>query len=193
MNFEKLQKLRKIEDEIKACRKCPLYKTRKNPVPGEGDPDARIMLIGLGPGREEDRQGRPFVGAAGKFLNELLTLAGLKREEVFIGNVMKCLLPHNIATEEQIKACTPYLDRQIDIIKPKIIITLGNVATSYILQKFGFKPQSISRVRGKVFRVSNLFYQLKIIPMYHPATALYNPRMKEVLREDWKKIKELVG
>ena len=191
--MSKEEELKSIKEKIKACRKCSLWKTRNLPVPGEGNPNARIMLIGLGPGRKEDRQGRPFVGAAGKFLNELLSLVGLKREKVFIGNVMKCFLPNNIATEEQIKACTPYLDKQIDIIKPKIIITLGNVATSYILQKFGFKPQSISRVRGKVFRVSNLFYQLKIIPMYHPAAALYNPRMKEVLREDWKKIKELIG
>jgi len=190
--MNKREELKSIEEEIKVCRKCSLWKTRNLPVPGEGNPDAEIMLIGLGPGKEEDRQGRPFVGAAGKFLNELLALAGLKREEVFIGNVMKCFLPHNVATEEQIKACTPYLDRQIEIIKPKIIITLGNVATSYILQKFGFKPQPISKIHGKVFKVSSLFQQLKIIAMYHPATALYNPRMKEVLREDWKRVKELL-
>ena len=190
--MNKREELKSIEEEIKVCRKCSLWKTRNLPVPGEGNPDAEIMLIGLGPGKEEDKQGRPFVGAAGKFLNELLALAGLKREEVFIGNVMKCFLPHNVATEEQIKACTPYLDRQIEIIKPKIIITLGNVATSYILQKFGFKPQPISKIHGKVFKVSSLFQQLKIIAMYHPATALYNPRMKEVLREDWKRVKELL-
>lgn len=190
--MNKREELKSIEEEIKVCRKCSLWKTRNLPVPGEGNPDAEIMLIGLGPGKEEDRQGRPFVGAAGKFLNELLALAGLKREEVFIGNVMKCFLPRNVATEEQIKACTPYLDRQIEIIKPKIIITLGNVATSYILQKFGFKPQPISKIHGKVFKVSRLFQQLKIIAMYHPATALYNPRMKEVLREDWKRVKELL-
>jgi len=190
--MNKREELKSIEEEIKVCRKCSLWKTRNLPVPGEGNPDAEIMLIGLGPGKEEDRQGRPFVGAAGKFLNELLALAGLKREEVFIGNVMKCFLPHNVATEEQIKACTPYLDRQIEIIRPKIIITLGNVATSYILQKFGFKPQPISKIHGKVFKVSSLFQQLKIIAMYHPATALYNPRMKEVLREDWKRVKELL-
>jgi len=190
--MNKREELKSIEEEIKVCRKCSLWKTRNLPVPGEGNPDAEIMLIGLGPGKEEDKQGRPFVGAAGKFLNELLALAGLKREEVFIGNVMKCFLPHNVATEEQIKACTPYLDRQIEIIKPKIIITLGNVATSYILQKFGFKPQPISKIHGKVFKVSSLLQQLKIIAMYHPATALYNPRMKEVLREDWKRVKELL-
>lgn len=192
MNTTKIQKLKEIEEEIENCKKCSLYKTRKNPVPGEGNVNSEIFICGLGPGREEDKQGRPFVGAAGKFLNELLVLAGLKRGEVFIGNVIKCFLPHNIATEEQIKACTPYLNKQIEIIKPKIIITLGNVATSYILQKFGSKPQSISKVRGKVFQVSNLFLQTKIIPMYHPATALYNPGMKEILRQDWKNIRTLM-
>jgi DNA polymerase len=190
---DKSEKMKELEEEIRNCRKCSLYKTRRNPVPGEGNINARIMLIGLGPGKEEDRQGRPFVGAAGKFLDDLLTLAGLKREEVFIGNIMKCFLPQNTATKEQIKTCTPYLDKQIDVIKPEVIITLGNVATSYILQKFGFKSQSISKVRGKVFRVSNLFVQLKIIPMYHPATALYNPRMKDILREDWKNVKVLIA
>jgi DNA polymerase len=193
MTEDKIQKMKEIEKEIRNCKKCSLHKTRKNPVPGEGNINARIMLIGLGPGKEEDKQGRPFVGAAGKFLDELLALAGLKREKVFIGNIMKCFLPQNTATKDQIKACTPYLDRQIDIIKPKIIITLGNVATSYILRKFGFKSQSISKVCGKVFKVGNLFIQLKIIPMYHPATALYNPKMKNILREDWKNIKTLIS
>jgi len=150
------------------------------------------MLVGLGPGREEDKFGRPFVGRAGMFLNELLSLAGLKRSDVYITNVMKCFLPNNQATEQQIKACTPYLDRQIEIIKPKIIITLGNVATTYIFKKFGLKVESISRVHGKVFEVSTLLGKIKIIPMYHPATALYNPRMKDVLREDWKKLRSLL-
>jgi len=190
---EKLKKMKELEAEIKSCKKCPLYKTRKNPVPGEGNLNAEIMLIGLGPGKEEDKQGRPFVGAAGKFLNELLSLAGLKREEVFIGNVMKCFLPNNVATEEQIKACTPYLDKQIEIIRPKVIITLGNVATSYILKKFGIKAEGISKLHGKVFGVRNLFGRMKIIPMYHPATALYNPGMKDVLREDWKKVKKYLA
>ncbi|HDJ96481.1 MAG TPA: uracil-DNA glycosylase, partial [Candidatus Aenigmarchaeota archaeon] len=95
-------------------------------------------------------------------------------------------------TEEEVKACTPYLDRQIEIIKPKIIVTLGNVATTYIFKKFGLKVESISRIHGKVFEVSTLLGKIKIIPMYHPATALYNPRMKDVLREDWKKLRGLL-
>jgi DNA polymerase len=189
----KNEKLEEIVEEIKACRKCSLWKTRKNPVPGEGNINAEIMVVGLGPGFNEDRLGRPFVGRAGKFLDELLTLIGIKRKEIYITNVIKCFLPDNIATNEQIKACTPYLDKQLATIKPRIIITLGNVATSYILKKFGLKPINISKVHGKIFEVNSLLGKIKIIPMYHPATALYNPRMKEILRKDWKNIEKEVG
>lgn len=188
-NFTKISKLRGIERRVKACSKCPLHKTRKLPVPGEGSVDAKVMLIGLGPGYHENLQGKPFVGAAGKFLDELLELAGLKREEVYITNVIKCYLPENKATEEEIKACTPYLDRQIEIIKPRIILTLGNVSASYVLQKFGFKHENMGKIHGKVFQINNLLLQAKIVPMYHPAAALYNPGMKEILRTDWKNLK----
>lgn len=192
MNAEKTLKLEEIEREIKLCLKCPLCKTRKFPVPGEGNADTKIILIGLGPGHHENLQGKPFVGAAGNFLNELLGLGGLKRKEVYITNVIKCYLPNNIATREEISACTPYLDRQMEIIKPKIILTLGNVATSYILQKFGFKPQNMGKIHGKNFQASNLLLQAKIIPMYHPASALYNPGMKEILRTDWESLKNVI-
>lgn len=189
----KSKKLGKLVKEIKTCRKCPLWKTRKNPVPGEGDVNTKIMLIGLGPGFNEDRLGRPFVGRAGKFLDELLSSIGIKRREVYITNVVKCFLPNNIATNEQIKACVPYLDEQLAIIKPKIIIALGNVAASYIFKKFGLKSVGIGKIHGKIFEVNSLFGKIKIIPMYHPATALYNPKMKEILRKDWRNIKKEVG
>jgi len=189
MNSTKTQKLQEIENEIKTCLKCPLHRTRKLAVPGEGSIDKRIILIGLGPGYHENLQGKPFVGAAGKFLDELLELAGSNRKEVFITNVIKCYLPDNKTTEEDIEACTPYLDKQIEIIKPKIILSLGNVSTSYILKKFGLKPESMWKIHGKAFQINNLLLQTKIIPMYHPASALYNPGMKEVLRVDWKTIK----
>lgn len=188
-NFTKISKLRDVERSVKACSKCPLHKTRKFPVPGEGRVDAKLMLVGLGPGYHENLQGKPFVGAAGKFLDELLELAGLKREEVYITNVIKCYLPDNEVTEEEIKACTPYLDRQIEIIKPRIILTLGNVSASYILHKFGFKHESMGKIHGKVFQINNLLLQAKIVPMYHPAAALYNPGMKMTLRVDWKNLK----
>jgi len=188
--MDTVQKLKEIEDEIKKCKKCPLHEKRKNPVAGEGNPDAKVLLIGLGPGYNENLQGSPFVGAAGKFLDELLGLANLKREDVFITNIMKCYLPNNFATQEEIETCTPYLERQIEIIRPKVIITLGNVATSFIFEKFGLKVQRIGEIHGEIFKVDNLF-KTRIIPMYHPASALYNPNMKEILREDWKKISKL--
>lgn len=185
-------KLKEIDGKIKTCSKCPLCKTRKFPVPGDGNVDAKIILIGLGPGYHENLQGKPFVGAAGKFLNELLELVGLKREEVYITNIIKCYLPDNKATEEEIKACTPYLDKQMEIIKPKVILTLGSVASSYILQKFGFNPQTIGKIHGKIFQTRNLLFRAKIIPMYHPASALYNAGMKETLRVDWENVKNIV-
>ena len=186
---EKLEKLRKMVEE---CKKCDLWKGRNKVVFGEGPCDARIMLVGLGPGFHEDKQGRPFVGAAGKFLNELLQLAGLKREEVFITNVIKCYLPENKASEDEIKACTPYLDEQIKIIKPEIIITLGQVAASYLLSKFNLKVEPMSKLHGKIFKIRSLLGRIKIIVMYHPATALYNPRMREILRDDWKKLRNIL-
>jgi uracil-DNA glycosylase family 4 len=189
MNNIKTQKLQEIEKEIRTCSKCPLHKTRKLPVPGEGNIDTGIILIGLGPGYHENLQGKPFVGAAGKFLDELLELAGSSRKEVFITNVIKCYLPDNKPTEEEIEACKSYLDRQIEIIKPKIILTLGNVSTSYVLKEFGLKPESMWKIHGKAFQINNLLLQTKIIPMYHPASALYNPNMREILRVDWKTIK----
>ncbi len=188
LNGTKILRLKEIEEEIKKCSKCPLFKIRKLPVPGEGNINNEIILIGLGPGYHENQQGKPFIGAAGKFLNELLQLAGLRREEVYITNIIKCYLPNNTATQEEIDACTPYLDEQIEIIRPKVIITLGNVATSYIFQKFGLKIQSMGKIHGKLFQINNFMLQAKVIPMYHPASALYNPRMKETLREDWKNL-----
>ena len=189
MVSNKILKLKEIENEVNKCKKCPLHKTRKNPVSGEGNPDADIVLIGLGPGYNEDLEGRPFVGAAGKLLDELLNLANFKRKDIFITNIMKCYLPNNFATQEEIKTCTQYLERQIESIKPKIIITLGNVATSFILSKFDFKVETIGKIHGKRFNINNLLLNAEIIPMYHPASALYNPNMKEILREDWKNIR----
>jgi len=185
----KSKQLEDLRSEVERCRKCSLWRTRKHPVFGEGPPDAEIMLIGLGPGRQEDLQGRPFVGAAGKFLDQLLEIAGLRRDEVYITNVMKCFLPENKATEDQIKACTPYLDQQIEIICPKLMITLGNVATSYIFGKFGLKTDSMERLHGKVFEISTLTFSAHLIPMYHPASALRNPPLKNRLIEDWKELR----
>jgi len=182
---EELERLRR---SVERCRKCPLWKTRNNPVFGEGPADAEVMLIGLGPGYHENLEGRPFVGAAGKLLNKLLESAGLRREEVYITNVVKCYLPENKVTRDELEACTPYLDEQIELIKPKVIITLGNVAMEYAFSKFRLKQEPISRIHGRMFMASSLTLQIKIIPMYHPAAALRNPGLRTIIEEDWKNV-----
>lgn len=182
-----------IEKEVENCRKCELWKTRKNPVPGGGAIPPRVMFIGEAPGFNEDQQGKPFVGRAGQVLDELLEMIGLKREEVFITNVLKCRPPGNRDPQpEEIKACTPYLDRQISLLKPKIIVALGNFATSYIMERFGMKMESIGKVHGKVFKISNLMLSAKIIPMYHPAVVLRNPNLRASLVEDFRVLKEVM-
>ena len=191
-NFEKVLKLKKIEEEIKRCEKCSLSKTRKLPVPGDGNVDAKVMLIGLGPGYHENLQGKPFVGKSGKFLDELLELGGVRREEVYITNVIKCYLPNNNPTQDQINLCSNYLDKQIELIKPRVILTLGNIATSYIFRKFNFKLEPMGKIHGKILQLSTLLLQAKIIPMYHPASALYDPGLKESLRTDWESLKGVI-
>ena len=174
--------LEEIEEEIRNCKKCDLWKSRKNPVVGEGSTNAEILLIGEAPGYWEDVKGKPFVGKAGQFLNELLASIGLKRKEIYITNILKCRPPNNRNPLRcEIQACTPYLDRQIEYINPKVIITLGNFATSYILNKYGFGSEPIGKIHGRIYRDDKV-----IIPMYHPATAVYNPRMKKTLLEDFK-------
>jgi uracil-DNA glycosylase family 4 len=184
------KKLKEIEARIRECRKCSLWKGRKFPVPGEGNPSSRVMLVGLGPGYNENEQGRPFVGRAGRFLDELLRLGNLKRGDVYITNVIKCYLPDNRPTQPQIRACTPHLERQIEVIGPEVILALGNVAASHLMKKFGLGPEPVGRVHGRVFPVSNLQFRGRLVPMYHPASALYNPGMKETLKKDWENLKE---
>lgn len=185
--MSKEEEMRKIAEDVQSCKGCGLFKTRKKAVVGEGSLGARIMLIGEGPGFNEDVQGRPFVGKAGKFLDELLESAGLKRSEVYIANILKCRPPKNRDPQlEEIKACTPHLDSQIAVIRPETLCPMGNFATAYILEKFGLKPESIGRIHGKVFKVRNLLLDARIIPLYHPASAVYNPGMRYTLHEDFK-------
>ena len=183
-----MNELLKLKLEVENCRRCPLWRTRNKPVFGEGPSNANIMLIGMGPGYHENQQGRPFVGAAGKLLEKLLASVNLKREQVYITNVIKCYLPDNNPTREEIKACSIYLDKQIDLIKPKVIIALGNTAVEYTFNKFNLRIEPMSKLHGRVFTVANLKYQLKLIPMYHPAAALRNPGLLEVVKEDWRSI-----
>ncbi len=183
--------MEELLEKVRNCRRCKLWRTRKNPVIGSGDINADIMLIGEAPGRNEDIEGIPFVGAAGEILDELLSSINLNREKVYIANILKCRPPGNRdPSREEIDACTPHLDRQIELIKPKIVVTLGNFATRYTLEKFGFKPESIGRIHGKIFDVKDR--NSKIVPVYHPASALYNPGIKGLMLDDFRVIGDLI-
>jgi len=180
-----VSELEKLYEQIRACQKCILGQGRTNAVPGEGPEDADIMFIGEGPGFHEDRLGRPFVGAAGKYLDELLAKIGIRREEVYIANVVKCRPPGNRDPRpEEIEACRPYLDKQIEIIRPRIIITLGR----FSMQRY-FPGASISRIHGQPKRVGSMIYY----PMFHPAAALHQPRWRSLVEEDMMRIPELLS
>ncbi len=187
-----MDKLDAIVREIKNCKKCGLCRSRKTPVPGSGSPNAAILFVGEAPGYNEDLSGLPFVGAAGKVLDEMLAAISLKRSEIYIANILKCRPPNNRdPTAEEMKACTPYLDRQISAINPKVICPLGNFAANYILTKFGMRASKIGAIHGKVFSLNTLTQHLRIIPMYHPASATYNSDMKPVLRDDFRVLASL--
>ncbi len=178
--------LDEIAQEIKVCKKCPLWRGRTNAVPGEGNYKAEILFIGEGPGETEDREGRPFAGEAGNFLNELLESIDLKREDVYITNVVKCRPPHNRdPLEEEVRVCTSrYLFDQIKLIKPKLIVTLGR----HSMQVFFPQLKSVSAVHGKAYKKASQVYFLS----YHPAAALYQQSLKESIKEDFRKIPEIL-
>jgi len=186
----KEREMEKLKKEcLEFCYRHPLYRQGTHPVFGEGSLNAKIMFIGEAPGYYESISGHPFCGAAGKVLDELLDSVGIKRAEVYITNLVKLRPPENRDPKmEEIKSFAPYLDKQIKIINPKVICTLGNYSTAFIFEKYGLKDrlQGISKIHGKVFEVENLFDSLKIIPLYHPAVATYNPNMKKILKEDFK-------
>ncbi len=178
--------LEELRQEIGDCKRCRLHKTRTNLVFGEGNPDARLMFVGEAPGEEEDRQGRPFVGLAGQLLTRLIESVGLTREEVYIANVLKCRPPGNRnPMEDEIKACSPFLFRQIEIIQPRIICALGSFAAKLLLGQ----NIAISKVRGRLLKGINGY---NVFPTYHPAYLLRNPRQKKTAVEDFKRIKELL-
>ena len=176
--------LAQVAKEVSACQKCALYHSRKKAVPGEGPADAEIMFIGEGPGFHENEQGRPFVGAAGNFLNELLAEAGLKRSDVWIGNVVKCRPPSNRdPLPEELAACNEYQERQIEAINPKIIITLGR----YSMGKF-MPGAKISSIHGQMRRVGTRY----VIAMFHPAAALHQAALKPAILKDFSQLPQLL-
>jgi uracil-DNA glycosylase len=172
--------LEKIAADVRGCPLCKLSRSRKNAVPGEGQLSAKIMFIGEAPGRSEDEKGRPFVGAAGRILDELLKKAGIERSEVFITNIVKCRPPNNrVPKEDELTACRPYLDRQIALIKPKVICILGRTAYSSLLG-----GSSITANRGKIVERAGQKYFLT----FHPAAVIYNKDLLSALEADLKKL-----
>lgn len=173
-----------LYQQITGCTQCGLSQGRTKAVPGEGSLDADIMFIGEAPGYYEDRDGRPFIGQAGKLLDEMLAKIGLDRQDVYITNMVKCRPPKNrdpLPTE--LSSCAPYLDRQIEIISPRVIVCLGR----FSFAKF-FPGESISKARGKPRDWKNI----KIYPMYHPAAALHNPRLKPAIEKDFRNLPALI-
>ena len=176
--------LEKVADAVSTCKRCALFHSRAKGVPGEGPSDAEIMFIGEGPGFHENMQGRPFVGAAGDFLVELLAGIGMKREQVFITNVVKCRPPGNRDPHpEELQACAPYLERQLQIINPKVIVTLGRFSMARFIQN-----AKISEIHGQPIRVKGML----VVPFYHPAAALHRPSLRSVVEKDFASLPELI-
>ena len=184
----------RLVEEIKRCQKCPLHAYRRNPVPGEGPLDARVMLVGEAPGRREDEQGRPFVGMAGKLLTSILEKVGLPRRTVYITNVVKCRPPGNRDPKpEEIQACLPYLLRQIQLIKPRVIVALGRISGKTLYEQAGLRWRGISRERGVPRNAHIAGVEVVLLATYHPAAAIYNPRLRPLLEEDLGKVPSLLG
>ncbi|MBN1582006.1 MAG: uracil-DNA glycosylase [Anaerolineae bacterium] len=180
-----MSELSELGDQINRCTRCALSAGRTRAVPGEGPEHADILFIGEAPGFHEDRSGRPFVGASGKFLEQLLESIGLKREDVYIANVIKCRPPGNRDPQpNEIEACKPFLDKQIDLLKPKIIVTLGRFSMARY-----FPGAKISHVHGQPRKIQGVLYY----PMYHPAAALHQPSLRTTVEEDVKRIPELLA
>jgi len=196
--MSKTDELKKIKDEILNLKESPLYSYRTEnkyfPVIGEGSHDAKIMFVGEAPGRNEAKTGRPFCGTAGKVLDELLEHDGIKRADVYITNIVKDRPQENRdPMEDEIKIYGPFLDRQIEILKPEVICALGRYSMDYIMQKFGLgnKVESISKMHGKAFDARASYGPIKVVCLYHPCVAVYNPNRKEELKKDFEILKSM--
>lgn len=197
--MSKYEEMKKIRDELFATRTLPLYAYRTEnkffPVIGEGSHDAHIMFVGEAPGLNEAKQGRPFCGASGKFLDEMIAGIGLKRENVYITNIVKDRPPENRdPTQDEIDAYADFLDRQTEIIQPKVIATLGRFSMAYIMNKFDLELElePISKIHGREFKAQASYGPISIVTLYHPASALYNGGMRDTLKKDFEVLKKYV-
>jgi DNA polymerase len=178
--------LDEIRDDLADCRRCSLSETRTNLVFGVGNPAAEVMFVGEAPGRQEDLGAEPFIGAAGRYLNSLLALAGLKREEIYIANVLKCRPPDNRDPRpEEIELCTPFLREQVKAIRPEILVTLGNFATRFILKT----DRGITGLRGQV----HIAGRFSVLPIFHPAAAIYDRSKEPIMEDDFRLLGRLIA
>ncbi len=186
---ERRELLKAVYEEARGCTRCPLHRTRTTVVFGAGNADADLMFVGEAPGANEDRMGLPFVGQAGKLLDKLLGEIGLQRSSVFIANVLKCRPPQNRDPHpNEIEACQDYLRRQVDLIEPTVICTLGNFSTKLLRRD----TTGISRLHGRAEELVIGTRAVRLYPLYHPAAALYTPSMQQTLREDFSGIPALL-
>lgn len=195
---DKAAQLENLKEKIKGELDCELKKSAKNLVFGKGNPDAQILFIGEAPGAQEDLQGVPFVGSAGKELDKLLHSIGLSLDDVYIANILKYRPPDNRnPSVDEIRNHTPYLVEQIKIIKPKIICTLGNFSTKFVLAKFDVNNMKsvsgITQLHGKPVEVAVDGLYFTVVPLYHPAAVLYNPKLRKDLQDDFLKLKDMLG
>ena len=182
-----------LEQEILACTRCRLASGRQHAVPGEGPATSCILLVGEAPGEQEDRTGRPFAGRAGTVLDSLLASAGLSRNDLFITNVLKCRPPKNRdPRKDEIKACKPYLDRQIGLVCPSVIVPLGRFSAAVVMGQFGIPGKKISEIHGMAFPVDAPHGPVTIFPVYHPAAVTHNPALREQLAADFRHLKEIL-
>ncbi|MDR2106344.1 MAG: uracil-DNA glycosylase [Coriobacteriales bacterium] len=180
------QSLDDIRDELAGCKRCVLSETRTNLVFGVGNPAAEVMFVGEAPGRQEDLGAEPFIGAAGQYLNSLLELAGLRREEIYIANVLKCRPPENRDPRpDEIEACTPFLREQVKAIDPDVLVTLGNFATRFILKT----DRGITGLRGRV----HITGRFSVLPIFHPAAAIYDRSKGPIMEDDFKLLGRLIA
>ena len=190
---EKTVRMEKLRRQIALCERCRLHKTRTHTVPGEGSLESDIMFIGEAPGRNEDLEGKPFVGRAGSVFDKLLESIRLTRDQIYLCNILKCRPPENRPPlNDEVHACVGSLDIQIRVVNPKVIATLGNYATTTIFEKFSLAPAKISQVHGKTFAMETSMGRKQIIPLFHPAVVAYDGSKLDMLIKDFRIIKKVL-